>query len=266
MWMIDDALFSHLHLTHYAYGFWGGFEAFQFYFPLPYVCGAALSHVVGSNIAFKLVTVFGLLALPPAFYWMARSLRMPLPCRILAGLLSIPFLFTEAHVMWGGNVYSALAGMIGNAWAFVFYVPAFGKILQARREEEFSVGAVVLSVLAALSHFYALLMLLVLFALCLVLFVGHGYTGTTAFVDVRIWPTIYLSGFMLIIFAYDTVYRHVPLPAWALLVAPLWVLVPSEGAFGKAESWMRWNYAGIEQAPAWSDLKKVIDILRREPP
>src|SRR5205823_1908467 len=86
MWMIDDALFSHLHLTHYAYGFWGGFEAFQFYFPLPYVCGAALSHV-----------------------------------------------------------------------------PAFGKILQARREEEFSVGAVVLSVLAALSHFYALLMLLVLF-------------------------------------------------------------------------------------------------------
>ena len=157
MWMIDDALFSHLHLTHYAYGFWGGFEAFQFYFPLPYVCGAALSHVVGSNIAFKLVTLFGLLALPPAFYWMARSLRMPLPCRILAGLLSIPFLFTEAHVMWGGNVYSALAGMIGNAWAFVFYVPAFGKILQARREEEFSVGAVVLSVLAALSHFYALL-------------------------------------------------------------------------------------------------------------
>ena len=366
MWMIDDALFSHLHLTHYAYGFWGGFEAFQFYFPLPYVCGAALSHVVGSNIAFKLVTVFGLLGLPPAFYWMARSLRMPLPCRILAGLSSIPFLFTEAHVMWGGNVYSALAGMIGNAWAFVFYVPAFGKILQARREEEFSVGAVVLSVLAALSHFYALLMLLVLFvafalqdgvhfiasrrlpwraigvyaigvvsvllmcwwiipllyyrqyssefgadwnihllstfttsekvffaaailtciadlvlvhprdparsallvfvALYLVLFVGHGYTGTTAFVDVRIWPTIYLSGFMLIIFAYDTVYRHVPLPAWALLVAPLWVLVPSEGAFGKAESWMKWNYAGIEQAPAWSDLKKVIDILRREPP
>src|SRR5207249_2373265 len=84
-------------------------------------------------------------------------------CRVLAGVLSVPFLFTEAHVMWGGNVFSALAGMIGNAWAFAFFVPAFGKILEARRAGTFSVSAVVLSVLAALSHFYALLMLLMLF-------------------------------------------------------------------------------------------------------
>src|SRR5947208_17111716 len=46
MWNIDDALFSHLHLTHYAYGFWRRFDAYPFYFPLPYACAAALSHVV----------------------------------------------------------------------------------------------------------------------------------------------------------------------------------------------------------------------------
>src|SRR5262245_17989727 len=29
MQMIGEALFGHGHLVHYAYGFWGGFEAFQ---------------------------------------------------------------------------------------------------------------------------------------------------------------------------------------------------------------------------------------------
>src|SRR5438093_11431282 len=51
MRMADDAFFSHLHVAHYAYGFWGGFEAFQFYFPLPYLCGALLSHVAVPNVA-----------------------------------------------------------------------------------------------------------------------------------------------------------------------------------------------------------------------
>src|SRR5262245_28243771 len=78
MQMVGDAFFHHGQIVHYAYGFWGGFEAFQFYFPLPYVCGAALALFIPPNIAFKLVTLFGILALPPAFYWMARSLRMPL--------------------------------------------------------------------------------------------------------------------------------------------------------------------------------------------
>src|SRR5262245_3602130 len=36
MQMIGDALFHHASVVHYAYGFWAGFEAFQFYFPLPY--------------------------------------------------------------------------------------------------------------------------------------------------------------------------------------------------------------------------------------
>src|SRR5438046_10531173 len=113
MWMIDDALFSHLHLAHDAYVFWGGFEAFQFYFPLPYVCGAALSHVVGSNIAFKHVTAFGLLALPPAFYWMARFFQNPMPRRIPAGLSSIAILFTEAPRKWAGHVNSPHACIPG---------------------------------------------------------------------------------------------------------------------------------------------------------
>src|SRR5262245_12709072 len=366
MQMVGDALFHHGHVVHYDYGFWGGFEAFQFYFPLPYMSGAALALIIPPNVAFKLVTLFGILALPAAFYWMARSLRMPLAVRVLAGLLSIPFLFTEAHVMWGGNIFSALAGMIGNQWAFVFFVAAFGKILDARREGKFSGTAVALCVLAAMSHFYALLMLLMLFAafaiedgvvaattrrlpvrhlrtyaigvvavllmcwwivplvyyrqyscdlgggwdvkllstfslpekvafgmallislgeviatsprdparitalvflaLYLGLFAINDRFEATLFMDPRIWPTIYFTGYALVIFAFDTIARRVPLPAFALLVAPLWFLVPSDAAFGKARSWMIWNYRGIEQAAGWPDFKHVLDILRREPP
>ena len=56
-----------------------------------------------------------------------------------------------------------------------------------------------------------------------------------------------------------------PAPVFATLVAPLWFLVPSDVAFAKAQSWMAWNYRGVEKALAWPDLRRVVDILRREP-
>src|SRR5437667_12636351 len=56
MWMIDDALFSHLHLAHYAYGFWGGLVGFQLYFYLPDVCCAALCLVEVQIVVFEVIT------------------------------------------------------------------------------------------------------------------------------------------------------------------------------------------------------------------
>jgi len=164
MLSMAESVFSHLSLIHYSYRFWGGFEAFQFYFVLPYLSGAILSRLIHPGIAFKLVTLFGIIGLPVGFYWMAAFLGLSRPVRAVAVLLSIPFLFTKAHVMWGGNIYSALAGMIGNAWAFVFFALAFGAIVRAHRKRAFSLWALTFCVLASLSHFYAFLMLAVLFA------------------------------------------------------------------------------------------------------
>ncbi len=193
MKFIGEAFFGHGKFVHYNPAFWGGFEAFQFYFPFPYWLAAALSYVMPANVAFKLVTLLPILLLPCSFYWAARSLSLSIPARVVAGLLAIPFLFTEAHVMWGGNVFSALAGMIGNAWGFVFFVLAFGQLMAAGESRRFSLWAMLFSVLAALSHFYMLLMLVMLYG---VFFLQDivDYTRTRGeLLEVFRWK-IYLTG------------------------------------------------------------------------
>jgi uncharacterized membrane protein len=51
-------------VTGWAPGWFAGIPMLTFYFPLPYVLIALLSFPLGDQVAFKLVTVLGLLALP----------------------------------------------------------------------------------------------------------------------------------------------------------------------------------------------------------
>ncbi len=153
----------HGSIVHYSTKFWGGFELFQFYFPLPYLVGVFLSFILPWQIAYKLVTVFGVVALPPAFYWMCRGFGWSRATGFFGSLLSLGFLFTEAHKMWGGNMSSNLAGMFGNAWGFVFVLFALGAIAEAWRENVFSKRVVVWSLLAMTSHFYMLFLLLLFY-------------------------------------------------------------------------------------------------------
>ncbi len=177
---IGESFFSHLSLIHYCYKFWGGFELFQFYFVLPYWVAAVLAKVVYPAVAFKLVTLAGILCLPFCFYWMSFFIGLSRPVRFLASVLSIGFLFTESHTMWGGNIYSALAGEIGHAWGFCFFVLAFGKLVQSHDERRFSKLALVFSILGTMCHFYAFVMLLVFFSASAVFDFGQwaGYRKT----------------------------------------------------------------------------------------
>jgi len=111
-------------LTGWVPGNYAGFPLFQIYFPLPFVAMALLAPLAGLPIAFKLVTVSGLVGLPAAVYVGFKLLRFPAPGPALAALFAVPFLFHEANSMWGANVASTLAGeftySIGTALLFVF--------------------------------------------------------------------------------------------------------------------------------------------------
>lgn len=168
---LKTALLEHGSAIHYATGFWNGFELFQFYFPLPYAVGAILSTFLPMAYVYKVITLAGLFATPPAFYLLARFLGAPLGVRLLASLISVGFLYTQAHVMWGANIYSTIAGMIGNQWGFALFIAAFGWTLSLWRERDsrFRPGLVLLFSLIALCHFYGLLMLILLhFTLALI--------------------------------------------------------------------------------------------------
>jgi hypothetical protein len=87
-----------------------------FYFPLPYALIALLTFPLGDQVAFKLVTVLGLLALPVTCWASFRVLRLREPAPLLAACGACVFLFmsqatpTEAFTIWGGNIASTMAG------------------------------------------------------------------------------------------------------------------------------------------------------------
>ena len=124
--------------------FYAGFPAGQFYFPFPAVLIALLDVVLPYNIAFKLVTVLGPLALPAGAYVFARGIRAPRPAAPMLALAATGFLFFKGggdatmtfdfHIM-GGNLPSTLAGefsfMIALALS-LFFLGTLARALDRR--------------------------------------------------------------------------------------------------------------------------------------
>ena len=103
-------------VTGWAPGWFAGIPMLTFYFPLPYVLIALLSLPLGDQVAFKLVTALGLLALPLTCWGAFRVLRLREPAPLLAACGATVFLFmtqatpTEPFTIWGGNIASTMAG------------------------------------------------------------------------------------------------------------------------------------------------------------
>jgi hypothetical protein len=119
---VADFLREHLlprgKVTGWATGWFAGIPMLTFYFPLPYVSIAALSPLLGSQVAFKLVTASGLLLLPLTCWGAFRVLRLPEPAPLLAAVASVPFLFMTSFTIYGGNIASTMAGEFPFALSF----------------------------------------------------------------------------------------------------------------------------------------------------
>ena len=87
-----------------------GFPLYVFYFPLPALFVAAFSVAFPYAVAFKLVTVLGLVTFPVSAWAFGRlaGFRRPLPA--LMAVATLPFLFNTSYTIEGGNIVSTLAG------------------------------------------------------------------------------------------------------------------------------------------------------------
>lgn len=134
---LSRTLFGHGRIVSWAQGWWCGFPAFQFYFPLPYILIALLDLALPFNVAFKLVTVLGIFLLPAAAWTFSRRLRLPEPGPLLMAVATIPFLFDRSNTMWGANIYSTLAGMISNSLSFALMLWLLGSAARDADEGRF---------------------------------------------------------------------------------------------------------------------------------
>lgn len=155
---LKDTLFSQGRILHWAPGWWCGFPMFQFYFPLPYLLMVFLNLLLPFNLAFKLVSVLGVLSLPFSAWLSAHWMRIPRPAPVLAAALTAPLLFDPAHTMWGVNLYSTLAGMIANSISFSLMLLFLGAIVRDGTEGRFRIRTVLLYCALLSSHFFTSLM------------------------------------------------------------------------------------------------------------
>lgn len=175
---LKEQLFQHGRVISWAGGWWCGFPMYQYYFALPYIAAASLSLIIPLNIAFKCVSVAGLVFTPLCAYWAAREWYLPGAGSILLAVAMVPFLFVQSHTMWGVNTASTLAGMIANSWSFALMLPALALGMRDISEEKIRGRTIVLFVLVLASHFFtSVIMFVSLAVLPIVMVLNAGVQG-----------------------------------------------------------------------------------------
>jgi hypothetical protein len=156
-----------------------GFPAFYFYFPLPSLTIVALDVFLPYGVAFKIVTVLGLLALPPSIYFHARAMTLGRHVSLIAAGTAAVFAFLESYSIYGGNIASTLAGEFSYSWSFSLALVYLGLLMKAVRDDRrYTKWAALALALTALSH--VLTTLVVIFASLLVLAWRKGFWRTFA--------------------------------------------------------------------------------------
>jgi hypothetical protein len=132
-----------------------GYPIFLFYFPSSFLMIALLSLLVPLEIAFKIVTASTVFLLPPAAFYLLRKLRYEFPVPITGALFSTVFLFNGGNSMWGGNVFSTLAGEFSYQMGFAFLCFFLGSVHEDISGFAGEIKNAFLLALVGLTHGYA---------------------------------------------------------------------------------------------------------------
>ncbi len=132
---------------------YAGFPALYFYFPLPALATVMLDFVLPYGVAFKLVTIAGLVALPVAAYHMLRYFGFTRYIASVAGVGASLFVFMESYSIFGANIKSTLAGEFAFSWSFALSILYVGMVVRDyRRGVRLNPWAGLVLGLTALSH------------------------------------------------------------------------------------------------------------------
>ena len=232
---------------------YAGFPVFYFYFPLPAFTIVLFDVVLPYGVAFKLVTVAGLVALPFAAYYFVRAMGFAKPVSLVAAVAGGSFVFMESFSIYGGNTLSTLAGEYSFSWSFALSLVYLGMLIRnVRAGKGFTVGTGVVLALTALCHIITT-MVVVLASLVLVFrrkgisnlvgswILGLGLagfwaiplvarvglttdmgwfpvTGSTPVFPRELWPMVVLAAGGLV---WALLRRYLIAPALALMVLPV---------------------------------------------
>ena len=223
---LRDNLLSEGRILGWSNDWFAGFPAFYFYFPLPSLVIVAFDLALPYGVAFKLVTVLGLLALPPAIYFHTRAMKLNRHVALVAAGAGVVFAFLESFSIYGGNVASTLAGEFSYSWSFALSLVYLGLLMKAVRDDRrYAKWAALALALTALSH--VLTTIVVIFASLFVLAWKKGLWRTLVvwfwgFAIAAFWALPLLARIGL-----TSDMAWTPLSRWEeIFPVELWLLLP----------------------------------------
>jgi hypothetical protein len=145
-------LLNHGQLTGWDPGWYDGFPLYTYYFVLPDLIGALLSYVVPYALAFKWITVLGSILLPLGAWAVGRlfGMRRAYPGALAA--FSLCFLFDYTYTIYGGNLFSTLAGEYAYSLSIVLALLFLGLVARGLRTGQHRGWAAVVLALCILAH------------------------------------------------------------------------------------------------------------------
>jgi hypothetical protein len=132
---------------------YAGFPAVYFYFPLPAIITVLLDLVLPYGVAFKLVTIIGLVALPTCAYFFLKFQGFTRYIAAIGGVAGSMFVFMESYSIFGANIKSTLAGEFSFSWSFALSLLFVGMAVRNYRKGTlFDPWAAIALGLTAMSH------------------------------------------------------------------------------------------------------------------
>jgi hypothetical protein len=150
---LRSGLLSHGQLTGWDPGWYDGFPLYTFYFVLPDLFAALASYVIPYALAFKWITVLGSVLLPVAAWGMGRlfGMRRAVPGALAA--LTLCYLFDYTYTIYGGNLFSTLAGEYSYSFSIVLALVFLGLVARGLRTGQYRGWAAVTLGACILAHF-----------------------------------------------------------------------------------------------------------------
>jgi hypothetical protein len=147
-----ETLLSHGRLTGWDPGWYDGFPLYTFYFTIPDLFIAIGGWVIPYDVAFKLGTILGSVLLPVCAWACGRFFRLRPPIPTILAAATLPFLFDYTFTIYGGNLFSTLAGEYAFSFSLSLAVLFLGLFACSVREGRYRGWAAVVLAVCVLSH------------------------------------------------------------------------------------------------------------------
>jgi len=221
-----DSLLPSGRIQGWSMDWFAGFPLFYFYFPLPSLLIVAFDLFLPYGVAFKIATILGLVGLPPAVYYLTRSLRFSNYIAAITAAGSLLFVLMESFSIYGANIASTLAGEFSFSWSFSLGLVYIGMLIRAVEGNRRMIPAAAAAfALAALSH---ILTTIILVAASAFILLRRG--ASRVVLPVWVWAaalTAFWSLPFVVRIGLSTDMAWTPLGRWEeVFPVEIWLLIP----------------------------------------